>query len=252
MDLLSIDEAAARMGLHPAHVRRLVRVGELPGLKIGGRWLVTDDALRSRHRLKAQPGRPLSPAMAWAVLAAVEAGQRDKLGSAAGRSAGGRGEPAGADAPDRRRRYRIRQLLSDAPSAERWAAWLRRRALPRRVWVHQGVLDRLGQDLRVHAGGPVAAAVAADGVGGPLLFYVAETDADHVVRDYRAVDEPDGQVLMMVVPKAVADAFGPPGEPVGAVVGLVDMLSSADARERHVAAVRLAELVGPIRSDGRS
>jgi excisionase family DNA binding protein len=79
MDLVSIDDAAQQMGLHPAHVRRLVREGEIPGRKVGARWLVSEEALRQRDRLQAAPGRPLSAPMAWAVLNVVDAGLRESL-----------------------------------------------------------------------------------------------------------------------------------------------------------------------------
>lgn len=141
------------MGLHPAHVRRLVQEGEIPAQKIDGRWLVSESALRQRDRLRPSAGRPLSPNMAWAFLVLVGAGLSA-------------GEDAGAGAavpelPDRRARHRLRRLLADGPPPERWAAWLRRRAKPERVWVHPGVEERLASDVRLHAGSEVAA-VSAD------------------------------------------------------------------------------------------
>jgi hypothetical protein len=62
-----------------------------------------------------------------------------------------------------------------------------------------------------------------------------------VLADYRARDDADGPVELMVVPDEV------PGElreqrPVPLAVALADLLDSADARERGVAEQRLAAL----------
>lgn len=34
------DEAGIAMNMHAGHVRRLLRDGELPGVKVGSRWLI--------------------------------------------------------------------------------------------------------------------------------------------------------------------------------------------------------------------
>ena len=53
---------------------------------------------------------------------------------------------------------------------------------------------------------------------------------------YRAHEDPDGRVVLMVVPDEVSEALLPqPGEPVPPVVALVDLLESPDARQRHLA-----------------
>ena len=231
MDHLSVEDVARRLGLHPAHVRRLVRGGELPGEKVGGRWLVREDVLSSRKRLQPSAGRPLSPGMAWAVLDAVGAGLKGDL------------EPRwGSVSVDRRVRHRLRRIVADAPPALRWASWLRRRARPERLAVHPGVLERLAIDPRLHQGGEAAAVVAEIGVGAgigdDLVFYVDESDFDGVIRDYRAWPDPDG-VLFMVIPDEVSDDVRPGPGRVDPVVALVDLLGSPDARQRHHAAAVL-------------
>lgn len=236
MDQLSIEEAARRMGLHPAHVRRLVREGEIPAHKVGARWLVSENALRQRDRLQPSAGRPLSPNMAWALLELAGAGLRADEDV--------RGSPAIHELADRRVRHRLRRLLADAPPSDRWAAWLRRRAKPERVWVHPGVIGRLASDSRLHPGAEAAAAAAEVGVGAGIgaepVFYLNESDLDDVLRDYRGRPDPDGQLLFMVIPDQVAADLRPrPGE-VSPAVALVDLLSSADARQRHLAAELLS------------
>lgn len=232
MDQMSVDEAAKRMGLHPAHVRRLVREGEIPAQKVGARWLVSESALRQRDRLQPSSGRPLSPNMAWALLELAGAGLRADEDV--------RGVRAVHELLDRRARHRLRRLLADAPPPNRWAAWLRRRAQPERVWVHPGVIGRLASDSRIHAGAAAAAAAAEMGVGAGVgeeqVFYLNESDLGAVLDDYRGRLDPDGQLLFMVIPDEVADDLRPnPGE-VSPAVALVDLLNSADARQRHLAA----------------
>ena len=240
MDLLSIEEAARQMGRHPAHVRRLVRDGEIPAQKVGARWLVSESALRQRERLQPSAGRPLSPNMAWALLELAGDGLRADDDVA-------RVVPAMHELADRRMRHRLRRLLSDAPPPDRWAAWLRRRARPERVWVHPGAVERLASDSRLHPGAE-AAAVAAEvgvgaGVGAERVFYLNQSDLDGVLRDYRGRPDPAGPLLFMVIPDDVDDQLRPgPGE-VAPAVALVDLLSSSDARQRHLAA-RLLESAG--------
>ena len=245
MDQMSVEEAAKRMGLHPAHVRRLVREGEIPAQKVGSRWLVSESALRERDRLHPSAGRPLSPNMAWALLELAGAGLRadgdDQVAQLA------------HELLDRRARHRLRRMLADAPPPDRWAAWLRRRAKPERVWVHPGVIDRLSSDSRLHPGAAAAAAAAEVGVGAGVgaeqVFYLNESDLGAVLRDYRGRPDPDGQLLFMVIPDQVADDLRPHLGEVSPAVALVDLLSSADTRQRHLAADLLERMVQKIKAN---
>ncbi len=244
MDQVSVDEAARRMGLHPAHVRRLVREGEIPAQKVGARWLVSESALRQRERLRPSSGRPLSPNMAWALMDLAGAGLR--VGE------DGRAVTAARELPDRRARHRLRRLLADAPPTDRWAAWLRRRAKPERVWVHPGIEERLASDSRLHPGAEIAAAAAevglGAGVGAERVFYLNEPDLDAVLGDYRGRPDPDGQLVFMVIPDEVAEDLRPRPGAVSPSVALVDLLSSADARQRHRAVELLASAARRIKA----
>ena len=47
-ELLTAEEAAARLKMHPVTVRRLLREGRIPGRKVGVRqWRVSADALKA-------------------------------------------------------------------------------------------------------------------------------------------------------------------------------------------------------------
>lgn len=68
-----------------------------------------------------------------------------------------------------------------------------------------------------------------------------------MLRDYRGRPDLHGQLLFMVVPNEVADDLRPsPGE-VAPAVALVDLLGSADTRQRHLAAELLASAVRRIK-----
>jgi len=239
VELLSIDEAALRMGRHPASVRRLVRRGEMAGQKVGGRWLVREEAIRERGRLDPPLGRPVSAKMAWAVLELANANLQ--LDSARPISQYQLADSIIDSFVDRRVRFHLRELFADAPPPAQWGSWLRRRAFPRRIWVHPGVVERLSSDPRVRPGAEAAAAVYGigngAGIGGSMVFYVNQSDADAVVEEYRGRNEEDGHILLMIVPDEVAaNELLPQGKPVAAVVSLVDMLTSSDSRQRYSAA----------------
>src|SRR3954462_12876876 len=66
--MLTVEEAAARLGVSGHEVRRLIRVGTLPAQR-GGRTLTLDEAVvEARARLPIAHGRALAPATAWATL----------------------------------------------------------------------------------------------------------------------------------------------------------------------------------------
>ncbi len=58
-ELLTVDQAAERLQMHPDTVRRLLRDGQLPGVKIGARqWRVPADALRQYIEGQLQQPKP--------------------------------------------------------------------------------------------------------------------------------------------------------------------------------------------------
>jgi len=45
--MLTVEQAAARVGCHPQALRRLMGEGRCPGAKIAGRWRIDADALEA-------------------------------------------------------------------------------------------------------------------------------------------------------------------------------------------------------------
>jgi len=246
-DWISVAEAAHELGVSPRQVRHLVDSGALPARRLGVGWLLPADAVHARARHAPSPGRPLSAPLAWAVLRVAQELLDEPR------------EPADAErvnellrvVADRRLRHRVRRLLADPRPAERWEHWMAGRAARRRLWVHPGVLDRLAADDRLRPGGGFAAAAQGVGIGAsrPWRFYVDADVLDAVLADYRAQDDPEGPVELMIVPSEVPDGLrAPAGRPVPVAVALADLLESNDARERHAAAERLEHLALAVRA----
>lgn len=221
-DWLTVSEAAEELLVDASEVRRLIAAGQLAGVRRAGRWLVDPRDVQRRGYARPGRGRPLSPGMAWLVLAALSGS-----GSRRGWSTLSRGE-----------RFRLRGVLEDLPDDARLAALLRKRAAVRRIRAHPGVVDRLLDDPRVHVGG--AQAVVASGAdltaGGRPVLYIAEPDFDGLARDFRLADDPAGNVDVAVIPDSVdADLLPRGGEPVPAAVAWVDLLDDLDSRARSAA-----------------
>ena len=66
MRVWTIKEVALRMGVSPQRVRVLARSGRMNARKVGGQWIIDELTRNSR---KARPGRSLTSANAWALLA---------------------------------------------------------------------------------------------------------------------------------------------------------------------------------------
>ena len=246
MALYSSEEAAGLVKLHPAHLRRLARDGMIAARKVGAQWVLDDSALRQCDSAGRSAGRAVSPGTSWALLELVshglDAGGSDPSPNLAARLA------------DRRERYRLRRLLFGAPAIEQWAFWLRRRATPKRNWVHPGVIERLSADSRLHPGGGPATVLAGSGsqAQSPAeqVLYVSEADVAGVLNDFRGRPDFGGAVQLMVVPADIAGLLNlGPGAPVPSAVALVDLLASHDARQRHLAAEILQGAAGRAKAE---
>jgi excisionase family DNA binding protein len=232
-----IAEASALLGVTDRQVRNLASHGDIPARRLGGAWLLDADGVRAYARSPRSAGRPVSALMAWALLCLAE-----------------RGPVSGAAPPrcviaDRQLRYRAHQLLAEGADVRRWERWLSRRARPRRIWLHPGLVERLAADRRLRPGGAYAAGRhdAVISAGAPNRFYVDEDAFDAVLHDHRAELDPAGPIEFYQIPRAVPDELRPVlGEPVPLAVAMADLLDSGDARDRHAASEYFRRVTDPV------
>lgn len=124
--LLSVPEAADRLGIGHAAVRQRIASGRLPAIKRGRSWWLDQREVERISRQGGGGGRPLSPQMAWAVLLLAS------------------GDTAGAEQAAGRDRYwsRARAWLRDHALREH-ASRLRRRAELEEFECHPAELQRV-------------------------------------------------------------------------------------------------------------
>jgi len=60
MELISVTEAARRLGLSPQRVRQFVESGRLRARKVGAQWVIRAADLRRFANKPRRPGRPVS------------------------------------------------------------------------------------------------------------------------------------------------------------------------------------------------
>jgi excisionase family DNA binding protein len=54
--LISVTEASQISGLTPSFIARLLRRGEIDGVKVGRNWLTTKEAIREYLKKERRPG----------------------------------------------------------------------------------------------------------------------------------------------------------------------------------------------------
>ena len=228
---LSVAEAAQRLDISVQRVRQLLHAGELDGRKGPGGWIVADNAVRAREQALPGVGRPLSPRMAWLVVAQLLA-------------ADSRSESAVEMDSDRRERHRLRNLLGHRGPERDWANWLSRRAEVARYWVHPGMRQPVLSDARISVSGAGAAAsVGAEIVGGDVSdLYVSSDDISGVIRDYGLHADPAGQLRVHLWRAGVgAEYILRPGESAPVILAALDLLSAPDSRARRWAHERIQQ-----------
>ena len=255
LDVLTVREAAERLGVSSQRVRQLIKDGVLPARRSSAGWLVRAQAVTDRARSTPR-GRPASPQTAWAVLDLLSAvvplagpvtvadGISGSLLAAhllAHGGGDGVSEPARVIS-DRRLRHRALRLLCAMPDpvedVDRWRALLAARGPAYRMWAHPGVLQRLERDPRISTGGAEAASPVGEGLSrtNKLDLYIGESDLNHVVSDYRLRTDTDGQIIVHVVPGSVPNDLAPRrGEAVPAAAAAADLLEEDDPRANNVA-----------------
>ena len=223
-DRLSVREAAERLGVSPAAVRLRISGGELRAVKLGRDWRLDEREVLRLARRGDGAGRPLAPAMAWAVLllASGDGFRADRL----------------AGAP--RYRARARQWLREHPLAEH-AARLRERARRELFEAHPSELARLRNRSDVLLTGASAAdAVGLVGEAQAVELYAPVAERDPIIDDH-ALLPGGGDVMVRWVPGDVWRVLDADGRVAPRAAVLVDLLESEDPRARREAARALAQ-----------
>lgn len=194
MGLVSVAQAAERLGVSVPRIHQRIADGSLAAERIGSQWAVDERSLLQIQE-RSRAGRPLSARSAWAVIAASE-GDRDRL-----RSSG--------SAASARARIQLKRLLEPAgepPVGEEdvreLAASLRllfrNRAERRLLWAASEDVADLRADERWAA----LVDVGSSGIAaGEVEGYLAESDVGRVVKDYLLVDsDREANVVVHVIP----------------------------------------------------
>jgi hypothetical protein len=220
--LLTVEEAAERLGRSPQAVRLMAVSGTLDAVKRGNGWWLDARAVERRRREPPGRGRPLSPAMAWSVLL-LASGAPDLAGRAAGE----------AHQPSRARRW-----LQNHSLPEHFPR-LRARAIRESFEGHPAEVGRILErgDVMV-TGISVGDLIGLHGGADVVEFYAPASIREALV-DEHALDEGFGPVIARWVPDELWPVVVAPRAPRAAV--LVDLLENDDPRARREAARALAK-----------
>lgn len=211
--MLTVDQAAARLGVGAQEVRRLIRSGALRAERVGRTLVLPADAVDERARLAVGAGRVLSPSTAWATLWELS------------------GERAGW--LDRSGRSRLGARLRETDADELVAATRARadrlglRVLPAyrdRVLATQGVVPS-GITAADAAGADVVAA------GAPAELYCSAETLAVLRRDLGLSDRGEPNLVVRVPRFSELPLDGLEHMPVAVVA--VDLAESADVRTRR-------------------
>ena len=212
---LTAAEAAERLGTSERAVTQLASSGALEAVKRGNVWWIDADAVARRVREGRAAGRPLSPAVAWAVILLASDDPR-------WRALGQHGHQ-----PRRAREW----LRSHEPSEEafRLAGRARREAFD----AHPSELARVAARPDVMRTGISAAAeVGLHGGQEAIELYASEDRREPITADH-GLQGRQGSILMRWVPAEIWQHVE--GEVAPRVAVLLDLLEHDDPRARREA-----------------
>lgn len=260
--VLSVREAAGRLGVTSQRVRQLIADGSLDARRSSAGWLVSAQAVENRARCNRR-GRPASPRTVWAVInllssavdtAAASESQIDTrhlsdlqpISHATAQRSPSEAPLASQVVTDRRLRHHALQLLYAMPDPvddiEQWRILLSSRGATEHFWAHPGVSPRLADDPDISVGGDKAASIVGDGLSRTerLDLYVDGPSLDRVASKYLLRPDENGKVVMHVVPDNVPHALAPRrGEYVPIAAAAADLLEEGDLRASHAAMLQL-------------
>jgi len=217
-DLISVREAAERLGLTPVAVRRQIGAGSLTATKRGRDWWIDRRRVERRARQEVSKGRPLSPPLAWSVLLAAS------------------GEDRAADKLAARYRSRMRAWLAEHPLAE-YAPQLRARAELEELGGHPAELPRILARRDVLATG-VSAATQIGLVGEPdhVEIYAPKAHRPQILLEHALRPTERGSVRVRWIADDVWSKLPLRSREAPRAAVLVDLLESDDPRARREAA----------------
>ena len=218
--LISVQEAANRLGVSADAVRKRIASGRLPAQRRGREWWLDAREVDRMARKRPGQGRPLSAQMAWAVLLL----------------ASGDADAAARAVRNPRYRTRLRSWLRDHSLAEH-ASRLRARADAEEFDAHASELARIVDRPDVLTTG-ISAADAAGLLGGSsaVEIYAPAAHREAFI-DEHALERGPGPVRIRWVSDeiwALLDQDNDRRAPRAAV--LVDLLENDDPRARREAA----------------
>lgn len=219
----TVDEAAQRLGRHPAEVRRLLAEGALRGRHRGHQWVVDEADLARIAGHARRRGRPMSARRAWALLWLLEGRDPHWLTSVA------------------RSQVRARLVELAGTDADHWRGLLRGRAQVMRCRAHAASLPRLlsKADIVVASGPAQAASHGIDLVAldAPPEIYVRPDRWEELAAQLHVRPTHGEWNLTVRLPP-----LWPFTGPAGPAVVAADLLDSAEPRAVVAGARVLAEL----------
>lgn len=221
--MLTVPQAAARLGVGQEQVRRLARSGKLSAYKVGRTLVLDDDAVDRRALLAIKAGRALAPRTAWAALWLLSENNADWL----------------APADRSRLRARLRSW-----NAQQLVAGERARADRYDLRVLPAYRDRVLANKGIVASGITAADTAgADIVAGSAIdeVYCSVAVLAKLRRDF-GVSERGLPNLVVRVPRLDAVPLANRSQMPTAVVA-VDLAESVDTRTRRAGLTLLAAIL---------
>jgi excisionase family DNA binding protein len=219
--LISVREAAERLGNDPASVRQRIAAGRLPAVKRGRDWWIDEREVQRMVRQRPSSGRPLSQRMAWSVLL-LASGNEAAASQVAGRD---------------RYRSRMSQWLKRHPLDE-YSPQLRERAISERFAAHPSELPRiLSLPDVLPTGVSAASEVGLVGKAKSVEVYAPASRRAGLIAQHGLIPG-DGPVQVRWAPDDIWGLISQSGSAPRAAV-LVDLLESDEPRARREATLAL-------------
>ncbi|MEO8696896.1 MAG: helix-turn-helix domain-containing protein [Acidimicrobiales bacterium] len=211
--LRSVPETATALGVNEQRVRQLVASGQLAATKVGGRWLITTDALAAYSKQGRLSGRPWGERRAWGYLW-LALGRDPTWLSAAEAS-------------------RLRRQLREE-GVQPLVTKLRTRATTIELSGHPAAVRRVRADRACVLGGISAASAWKADIHAVDEFteaYCRPSDTRRLQRSLHLVESASPKVVLHVVSELWP--FDPDERVAPAMVTALDLIESSDQRTQR-------------------